>query len=386
MLLPESSNDILELRGTRRVRGRRDDRARQPPEAIERANDKGAFFELFDEIGVRAPSLAPVRGGREVEAAARELGYPAVCFKPRSRRVAGVPSSTRRRPAMKLLHGRPGSVANATRGGLEILPAEGGEELLVMELAEGAGDRSRRLRRAAARCCSPTPKVKDASGQPGHVLRDPRLPVPRRGGREDRRRPRPRSLLQRQRRGRWVIEINPRISTWVYQEDLNMPWLGAGTRSASSPTRISRSTARASGRPAGRLRSSTRSSGTSVRGVEPGQHREHAAVVVLARREAQLPEDAGHVLLDRAVGDHEPARDGRVRPALGHELEHLALARRQLVDRTVADEELADDLGIERRPADRRRGERVHELGAVGDPVLEQVAEPFAPLARSSRA
>ena len=85
VLLPESSNDILEL-----AKAKAEFEAEgitvmvSRPEAIERAENKGSFFELLDEVGVRAPEWRRIRGGRELEAAARELGYPdrAVCFKP----------------------------------------------------------------------------------------------------------------------------------------------------------------------------------------------------------------------------------------------------------------------------------------------------------------
>ena len=106
-------------------------------------------------------------------------------------------------------------------------------------------------------------------------------------------------------------------------------------------------------------------------------------------RQAELREDARHVLLDRAQGDEEPLRDRLVRAALGHQLEHLALARRQLGERVVlaaAADELRDDLGVERRAAladaPHRRGELLH----VGDPVLEQVADALGARRRAGRA
>ena len=83
-------------------------------------------------------------------------------------------------------------------------------------------------------------------------------------------------------------------------------------------------------------------------------------------------------------GDHEPLGDRLVRAALGHQLEHLALARRQLLERIVAAapaDELRDDGRVERRAAlgdaAHRRGELVH----VGDAVLQQVADALGALA-----
>src|SRR5439155_3821134 len=80
-----------------------------------------------------------------VDAAARELGYPErpVCFKPvfssgsRGFRILD-PTVDR---AHQLLHERPGSVSMRLEEALELLPKEGGTELLVMELATG-GERT----------------------------------------------------------------------------------------------------------------------------------------------------------------------------------------------------------------------------------------------------
>ena len=63
-----------------------------------------------------------------------------------------------------------------------------------------------------------------------------------------------------------MIEINPRISTIVYQEDLNLPWLGVkhalGEISDGGARRARR---RGCARRGGRCATSTRSSGTSDR-------------------------------------------------------------------------------------------------------------------------
>ena len=68
-----------------------------------------------------------------------------------------------------------------------------------------------------------------------------------------------------------------------------------------------------------------------------------------------------------------------VRAALGHELEDLALARREALERVLAPaaaEQQRDDLGVERRAALGDAPDRVGEAVEVGDAVLEQVAEP----------
>src|SRR3954466_9867627 len=116
------------------------------PDAINRSNDKAETYELLHRIGVRAPEFRRVTGSREVEAAARELGYPdrAVCFKPvfssgsRGFRILD-PTVDR---AHVLLRERPGFVAMRLEEAVEILDSvDDRTELLVMELATG-GERT----------------------------------------------------------------------------------------------------------------------------------------------------------------------------------------------------------------------------------------------------
>src|SRR5437764_142467 len=86
-----------------------------PLDAIRRSNDKAETYALLHRLGLPAPAFRCVRGARELEEAARELGYPerAVCFKPvfssgsRGFRILD-PTVDR---AHQLLHERPGSVA-----------------------------------------------------------------------------------------------------------------------------------------------------------------------------------------------------------------------------------------------------------------------------------
>ena len=91
---------------------------------------------------------------------------------------------------------------------------------------------------------------------------------------------------------------------------------------------------------------------------------------------------------DRPAGDDEGGRDAGVGAALGHQGQHFALARGQrgqLLGVAAGAEELADHLGVEGGAAGGDPGQGVDELGDVGDPVLEQVANPAAPPS-SSRA
>ena len=78
---------------------------------------------------------------------------------------------------------------------------------------------------------------------------------------------------------------------------------------------------------------------------------EDAPVVVGGCRQRELSEDARDVLLDSPLGDHEPLGDAVIRAALGHQLQHLALARRELVKRTSpspAADQARDNLRVKR--------------------------------------
>jgi carbamoyl-phosphate synthase large subunit len=228
VVLPQSSFDLAGLAGVR-------ESFPVPvlvssPETIHRSNDKAESYALLQRIGVPTVEFRRVAGAREVEAAARELGYPerAVCFKPvfssgsRGFRILD-PTVDR---AHQLLHERPGSVAMRLEEALELLPAEGGTELLVMELAIG-GERTIDGIADGERVVLGHPKTREAmrAGLAMYfvTLDDPQLMEIA-------------DTIVRELRIEWffniqlvgghVIEVNPRISTIVYQEDLNLPWLG----------------------------------------------------------------------------------------------------------------------------------------------------------------
>jgi carbamoyl-phosphate synthase large subunit len=201
-----------------------------PLDAIRRSNDKAETYALLHRLGLPAPAFRRVHGGREVEAAARELGYPErpVCFKPvfssgsRGFRVLD-PTVDR---AHQLLHERPGSVAMRLEEALELLPAEGGTELLVMELATG-GERTIDGIANGREVVLGHPKTREAmrAGLAMYfvTLDDPALmtlagAIVAELGIEH--------FFNIQLVGELVIEINPRISTVVYQPDLNLPYLG----------------------------------------------------------------------------------------------------------------------------------------------------------------
>jgi len=227
-VLPQSSFDLAGLAQAR-------ERFEIPvlvssPETIRRSNDKAQTYALLKRLGLPGPDFRRVRGAGEVAEAARELGYPdrPVCFKPvfssgsRGFRVLD-PSVDR---AHQLLHERPGSVAMRLEEAVELLPAEGGPDLLVMELAVG-GERTIDGIADGRLILLGHPKTRE-SMRAGLAMYFVTLDDP--------------GLLDVAERivaaleiehffniqlvGEHVIEVNPRISTIVYQEDLNIPWLG----------------------------------------------------------------------------------------------------------------------------------------------------------------
>ena len=200
------------------------------PDAIHRSNDKAETYEFLHRIGVRAPEFRRVNGGRAVEAAARELGYPdrPVCFKPvfssgsRGFRILD-PTVDR---AHQLLNERPGSVSMRLEEAVELLPDEGGPDLLVMELATG-GERTIDGIGNGREIVLGHPKTREAMRaglamyfvtlEDEELMRTANLIVGELGIEH---------FFNIQLVGEHVIEINPRISTIVYQEDLNLPYLG----------------------------------------------------------------------------------------------------------------------------------------------------------------
>ncbi|MDX6442335.1 MAG: hypothetical protein QOE43_2064 [Gaiellaceae bacterium] len=228
VVLPQSSFDLPGLAAAR-------DRFPVPvlvssSDTVHRSNDKAETYELLQRIGVPTVEFRRVAGARQVEAAARELGYPGrpVCFKPvfssgsRGFRILD-PTVDR---AHQLLHERPGSVSMRLEEALELLPDEGGTELLVMELATG-GERTidgiadgkrvvlghaktREAMRAGLAMYFVTLADDGLMEIADKIVGEVAIEW----------------FFNIQLVGDRVIEINPRISTVVYQEDLNLPWLG----------------------------------------------------------------------------------------------------------------------------------------------------------------
>jgi carbamoyl-phosphate synthase large subunit len=201
------------------------------PEAVRRANDKAESYAMLDAIGVRGPAWRRVRGVDAIAAAALELGYPGdeLALKPvfssGSRGFRILSASADRRE--QLLTNRPG-VAEAMRleDLLDVLGPEDDTELLVMELATGkertidgiaSGGRillghpkTREAMRAGLAMEFETVDAPDLMATAASIVAELDLD----------------HFFNIQLVGEHVIEINPRISTIVYQEDLNLPWLG----------------------------------------------------------------------------------------------------------------------------------------------------------------
>ena len=172
-----------------------------------------------------------MRGAAAVEAAARELGYPerAVCFKPvfssgsRGFRILD-PSVDR---ADQLLRERPGSVSMQLEEAVDILASVDDQtELLVMELAKGpertidgiangreivlGHAKTREAMRAGLAMYFVTLDDEELMELSNRIVAELAIE----------------HFFNIQLVGDFVIEINPRISTIVYQEDLDLPYLG----------------------------------------------------------------------------------------------------------------------------------------------------------------
>jgi len=228
-VLPQSSYELLPLAENKERFGKTTVLVASP-EAVRRSNDKAETYALLDAIGVRGPAWRRVTGAAEVAEAATELGYPDtdVTFKPlvssgsRGFRVVSASADRRR----QLFENRPG-VAEALRLEelLELLGGDG-TEALVMELVRGrertidgiarggriilGHPKTREEMRAGLAMYFQTLDDAGLMDVGGKIAAELQLE----------------HFFNIQLVGDAVIEINPRISTIVYQEDLNLPYLG----------------------------------------------------------------------------------------------------------------------------------------------------------------
>jgi carbamoyl-phosphate synthase large subunit len=232
VVLPQSSFDLLGLAEAKeRFAAEGITVLVASPQAVRRANDKAESYAMLDAISVRAPGWRRVHGAEAVAAAARELGYPerelAVkpVFSSGTRGFRTLSASADRRD--QLLTNRPGA-AEALRleDLLDILGPGDETELLVMELATGAECTIDGIA-SGGRILLGHPKTREAlrAGLAMYfeTLTDPGLmEIAAKIVAElalD-------HFVNIQLVGEHVIEVNPRISTIVYQEDLNIPYLG----------------------------------------------------------------------------------------------------------------------------------------------------------------
>jgi carbamoyl-phosphate synthase large subunit len=228
-ILPQSSFDLL---GLAEAKGRFEGVAVMvsSPEAVRRSNDKAESYALLDEIGAPGPKWRRIVGGEAVGEAVRELGYPGedVAIKPAfssgSRGFRIVSASADRRE--QLLKNRPG-VAEALRLE-ELVELLGDDEtpLLVMELASGL-ERTIDGIAEGGRILLGHPKTRESmraglamyfATLDDEWLMDVAAKIVESLSLDH--------FFNIQLVGDKVIEVNPRISTIVYQEDLNLPWLG----------------------------------------------------------------------------------------------------------------------------------------------------------------
>jgi carbamoyl-phosphate synthase large subunit len=232
VVLPQSSFDLLGL-AEARERFMATTVMVSPPEAVRTANDKAATYAVLERLGLRAPAWRKVTGGRALALAAQELGYPErpLCFKPvfssGSRGFRILDATVDR--AKQLIEERPGNLAMRLTDVIELLPEEGGPDLLVMELAQGRErtvDGIARSGQVVLAHAKTRESMRAGLAMYFETLNDHwLLEVAQRNvaelGIE--------YFFNIQLVGDHVIEINPRISTIVYQEDLNLPYLGVRT-------------------------------------------------------------------------------------------------------------------------------------------------------------
>src|SRR3954447_647777 len=110
--------------------------------------------------------------------------------------------------------------------------------------------------------------------------------------------------------------------------------------------------------------------------VEERDHREHPAVVVAGLGQAELRQDAVHVLLNGSLRDPEAPADAGIGAPLGHQREHLALATGELLERILdipRRHELLNQTGVDDRTTTTYSPQGVEELVDIGNATLEQV-------------
>jgi ATP-grasp in the biosynthetic pathway with Ter operon len=197
--------------------------------AIAACDDKAATMALAERAGVRAPRALLARTPEEFRAAAAELGYPGndVCMKPPqakgSRGFRVLSAGVDRRWA--LLEARPGPLPLSVDDALDAIGETDFPPLLVMELVTGKehtvdgicrGGRmvlghakTREAMRAGLAMYFETAAQPELEAAARRLVAELALDW----------------FVNVQFIGEHLLEINPRISTIVYQDDLNLPYL-----------------------------------------------------------------------------------------------------------------------------------------------------------------
>jgi len=228
-VLPQSSFDLLAL-AEARERFMGTTVLVSQPKTIRTANDKAQAYAVLQRIGLRVPAWRHVVGGRALALAAQDLGYPdrPVCFKPvfssGSRGFRVLDATVDR--AKQLIEDRPGNLALRLKDVLDLLPEEGGPDLLVMELAQGRERTVDGIARSGQVLIGHAKTRESLRGGLAmyfetlndHWLLEVAQRIVAELGIE--------YFFNIQLIGDYVIEVNPRISTIVYQEDLNLAYLG----------------------------------------------------------------------------------------------------------------------------------------------------------------
>ena len=199
------------------------------PESIAACNDKSQTTALAERLGVPVPRSILASSPDELRAAAAELGYPevAVCMKPTglkgSRGFLVLAADPNRR--WHILEARPGPLPLTLEEALDALGTEEFPTLLVMEYLQGEEHTVDAICRDG-RLVVGHPKTREAM-RAGlamffQTVEDEQLMAASRAlvaglGLD--------WFVNVQFLDGRLLEINPRISTIVYQEDFNMPLL-----------------------------------------------------------------------------------------------------------------------------------------------------------------
>lgn len=227
VVFPQSSGEVVQFAANR-------DLFAMPllvasAEAIAACDDKAQTMALAERAGVKAPRAHLARTPGEFRAAAAELGYPEreICMKPPqakgSRGFRVLSATADRRHA--LLEARPGPQPLSLDEALEAIGGDDFPPLLVMELATGKehtvdgicrGGRmllghakTREAMRAGLAMYFETSAQPELEAAARRLVRELALDW----------------FVNVQFIGEHLLEINPRISTIVYQDDLNLPYL-----------------------------------------------------------------------------------------------------------------------------------------------------------------